>query len=209
MTGGMTKHPTGKDTVPAIERQVTKASGKNASTEQAQRGKAQRGKARGGEARAIADLVPAIGETAFRKFGFVQSSVITRWPEIVGEKLARVTAPDSLRFARGSRADGTLHISVTSAHASVVQHVIPDIIARVNRFFGYAAVARVQLKQGRTITRAAPVRPAAPPPLAQAASRQSGARGDALRAIRDPELRAVLDGLAHALATRDTPGKLR
>lgn len=40
---------------------------------------------RGGEARQIADLMPAIGRTAFRRFGFVQSSVVTRWPEIVGE----------------------------------------------------------------------------------------------------------------------------
>jgi hypothetical protein len=28
--------------------------------------------------------MPAIGRTAFRRFGFVQSSVVTRWPEIVG-----------------------------------------------------------------------------------------------------------------------------
>src|SRR3546814_16632213 len=41
---------------------------------------------RGGEARAIADLVPDIGRTAFRKFGFVQSSVVSRWREIVGDR---------------------------------------------------------------------------------------------------------------------------
>src|SRR3546814_9345041 len=46
---------------------------------------------RGGEARAIADLVPEIGRTAFRKFGFVQSSVVSRWREIVGDRLADVT----------------------------------------------------------------------------------------------------------------------
>src|SRR3546814_7366068 len=43
---------------------------------------------RGGEARAISDLVPEIGRTAFRKFGFVQSSVVSRWREIVGDRLA-------------------------------------------------------------------------------------------------------------------------
>ena len=38
-----------------------------------------------GGPRAIADLMPRIGGAAFRRFGFVQSSVVTRWAEIVGE----------------------------------------------------------------------------------------------------------------------------
>src|SRR5690606_17091062 len=45
---------------------------------------------RGGPARPVAELVPQIGRAAFRRFGFVQSSVVTRWPEIVGERHARV-----------------------------------------------------------------------------------------------------------------------
>ncbi len=52
---------------------------------------------RGGEARAIADLVPEIGRTAFRKFGFIQSSVVSRWREIVGDRLAEVTRPAMIR----------------------------------------------------------------------------------------------------------------
>lgn len=158
---------------------------------------------RGGEARAIADLVPAIGDTAFRKFGFVQSSVITRWPEIVGARLGRVTAPESLRFPKGGRAEGTLHISVTSAHASVVQHVIPDIIARVNRFFGYAAVSRVNLRQGRVTAQLPPV-PTALPPLTTATVPMS----DTLRAITDPELREVLHNLAQSMGRPGTPPKI-
>ena len=39
---------------------------------------------RGGPARPVAELVPQIGRAAFRRFGFIQSSVVTRWPEIVG-----------------------------------------------------------------------------------------------------------------------------
>src|SRR5262245_49610029 len=38
---------------------------------------------RGGPAKPVAELVPQIGRAAFRRFGFVQSSVVTRWPEIV------------------------------------------------------------------------------------------------------------------------------
>ena len=157
---------------------------------------------RGGEARRVADLIPAIGDVAFRKFGFVQSSIVTRWPEIVGAKLARVTAPESLRFPQGKKADGMLSITVASAHAPVVQHVIPDIVARVNRFFGYAAVARVRLNQGIVKRREAVVA-AVPPPVSTVPLSPT------LKAIADPELRSVLEGLASSLANRDALPKVR
>ncbi len=163
-------------------------------------------RARGGEARRIADLIPAVGETAFRKFGFIQSSIVTRWPEIVGAKLARVTAPESLRFPQGKKADGTLSITVGSAHAPIVQHVVPDIIARVNRFFGYAAVARVRLTQGSVRRAPAPVPlPVVDPAIAAATVPLS----PTLSAIADPELRSVLEGLASSLAKRDALPKVR
>lgn len=165
-------------------------------------------RARGGEARRIADLVPAVGDTAFRKFGFVQSSVITRWPEIVGPRLARVTAPESLRFPMGKKADGTLSITVSGAHGPIVQHIIPDIIERVNRFFGYAAIARVRMTQGQVKRASAPPvtpnQPTAIPALTPATVPISPGLG----AIADPELRAVLEGLASSLAKRDALPKI-
>ena len=82
-------------------------------------------RSRGGEARQIADLMPAIGRTAFRRFGFVQSSVVTRWPEIVGAAHARHCVPESIRFAPGEKSDGIMQLVVTPAHAPLIQHVIP------------------------------------------------------------------------------------
>ena len=40
-------------------------------------------------ARAMSDLLPAAGGAAFRRFGFVQSSIVSRWQEIVGAALRR------------------------------------------------------------------------------------------------------------------------
>ena len=151
---------------------------------------------RGGEARQIADLMPAIGRTAFRRFGFVQSSVVTRWPEIVGERNARHCVPESIRFPPGEKADGILQLVVTPAHATIIQHVIPEIMDRVNRFFGYRAVARVKIRQG--VVQAPPARePArtAPPSLKPIPLEL----GDSLRDIGDPELRTVLESLARSL----------
>lgn len=160
-------------------------------------------RARGGEARQIADLMPAIGRTAFRRFGFVQSSVVTRWPEIVGAHHARHCAPESIRFPPGEKADGILQLVVTPAHAPLIQHVIPEIIERVNRFFGYRAVARVKIRQGQVqAPRGNDGARAAPPSLKPIPMEL----GESLRDIGDPELRAVLESLARNLGGNTSDG---
>ena len=154
---------------------------------------------RGGPARSIAELMPDVGRTAFRRFGFVQSSVVTRWPEIVGPTHAKVCAPESIRFPPGEKSEGILQLVVTPAHAPLIQHVIPEIIERVNRFFGYNAVARVKLRQGEVKAPPAEKRPAAPPSLKPIPMEL----GESLRDIGDPELRTVLESLARGLANEN------
>ncbi len=154
---------------------------------------------RGGPAKSIAELTPQVGRTAFRRFGFVQSSVVTRWPEIVGAHHARVCTPEAIRFPPGEKADGILQLVVLPAHAPLIQHVIPEIIARVNRFFGYKAVAKIKLRQGAVQPPAARERAAAPPSLKPIPLEL----GDSLRDIGDPELRTVLESLARALGGQE------
>lgn len=154
---------------------------------------------RGGPARAVADLVPQIGRAAFRRFGFIQSSVVTRWPEIVGERHARVCSPESIRFPPGEKAEGILQLVVMPAHAPLIQHVIPEIMDRVNRFFGYKAVARVKLRQGAVKPPSADKARTAPPSLKPIPMEL----GDSLRDIGDPELRSVLESLARSLGNKE------
>jgi hypothetical protein len=148
-----------------------------------------------GAPRAIADLMPDIGRAAFRKFGFVQSSIVTRWAEIVGAHYAGISAPESIRFPVGQKAGGTLQLTVMSGHGPMVQHMLPDIVERVNRFFGYAAVTKVAIRQGDIRPVAAERRP--PPRNLKPIPVELG---DSLRDIGDPELRAVLESLAQGLA---------
>jgi hypothetical protein len=158
-----------------------------------------------GAARAISDLMPDIGRAAFRKFGFIQSSVVTRWAEIVGQRHAALTAPDHIRFPAGKRSGGTLQLVVASGHAPMIQHILPEIIERVNRFFGYEAVVRITLKQGM-VRKAEPVdRP--PPAMLRPVPQDLG---EGLREVSDPELRAVLESLARGLANGgDPPQRIR
>jgi hypothetical protein len=146
-----------------------------------------------GRTRPVADLVPAAGGASFRRFGFVQSSVVSRWPEIVGTRYADVSAPESIRFPVGRKSDGVLTLTVDGAHAPMMQHVAPAIMERVNRFFGYAAVARIAIRQTAAT---APRPPRIAPPSLRAIP---VAMGESLRSVGDPELRAVLESLARGV----------
>ena len=154
---------------------------------------------RGGPAKPVAELVPQIGRAAFRRFGFVQSSVVTRWPEIVGPRHAQVCMPETIRFPPGEKSDGILQLVVLPAHAPLIQHVIPEIIERVNRFFGYKAVARVKLRQGAVKPPSAEAPQTAPPSLKPIPMEL----GESLRDIGDPELRTVLESLARSLGSKE------
>jgi hypothetical protein len=150
---------------------------------------------RGGAARAVADMVPEVGRAAFRRFGFVQSAVVSRWAEIVGDRYASVSSPESIRFPQGRQAEGTLTLRVDGAHGTMMQHVAPMIIERVNRFFGYPAVARIAIR-AEAARAPAPAPRVAPPSLKMAPIDL----GESLRTIGDPELRACLASLAGALS---------
>jgi hypothetical protein len=153
---------------------------------------------RGGRARSAGELVGEVGGMAFKRFGFVQSAIVSRWSEIVGERYAKVSSPESIRFPTGRKGGGALTLLVEGAHAPLMQHLAPIIIERVNRFFGHAAVNRVIFRQGRQA--AQPVRPTRPElrPVPKEI-------GEGLREIADPELRACLESLASQIAASSGP----
>ena len=148
---------------------------------------------RRGYARAAGELVGDIAGTTFKRFGFVQGAVVSRWAEIVGERYAKVSTPESIRFPGGKKSDGTLTLTVEGAHAPLMQHLAPLIIERVNRFFGYPAVGKVAFRQGRQPNPVPKVTRPASAPVPKAL-------GEGLRQIADPELRACLESLAGKLA---------
>jgi len=158
---------------------------------------------RGGPAKPVAELVPQIGRAAFRRFGFIQASVVTRWPEIVGPRHAQVCMPEAIRFPPGEKSGGILQLVVLPAHAPLIQHVIPEIVERVNRFFGYQAVARVKLRQGAVKPPRDETTRTVPPPLKPIPLEL----GDSLRDIGDPELRVVLESLARSLGAKEEQGQ--
>jgi len=85
---------------------------------------------------------------AIRAKGFVQAEVVTRWPQIVGPELALATVPQRMIFPRGERMGAKLVIRCESAFATLLNHKNAHVIEMVNSFFGYGAVASIEIKQG-------------------------------------------------------------
>ena len=141
-----------------------------------------------------AELSSLIGAPMGRR-GFAEGGLIAHWPAVVGEEVARATAPLKLAFPRGERRGGMLTLRVAGAHATEIQHLIPQIIERINGYLGYGAIARLKLEQGRLPK---PRRPAMrePDPLLPA---EQAALEAAVGGIGDPDLRRALDSLGRAV----------
>jgi hypothetical protein len=139
---------------------------------------------RRGEVRAVGALLPEVGGTAMRRFGFTQARLVAEWGRLVGPVYGRWSVPESLRMPRGSRTGGTLTIRVEGPFALQLQHVGPQLVDRVNRLLGYPAVARVRLVQGEV-----------PRPAAADAPQPGNVAG-----VTDEDVRLALEALATRLA---------
>ena len=92
-------------------------------------------------------MVPEVAGKALGKKGLGYGKLVTEWQQVAGPDLGEATAPVKLAFPRGERADATLTIEVVPARAVEIQHVLPQLLERVNAVFGYRAVARIKLVQ--------------------------------------------------------------
>ena len=135
--------------------------------------------------------------------GFAVARLVTHWPEVVGEALARITRPVKVGYGR-DRMGATLTLLVQGAAAPMVEMQKDAIRAKVNAVYGYNAISRILLTQtaatgfaeGQAQFDPAPKAPPAPDPalLDRAAAEARG--------VGDPDLRAALERLAQNILTR-------
>ena len=94
-------------------------------------------------AAALADVTKGL----FRKRGFARREILTQWPVIVGDMVARYTCPERLRFGRDRSEGATLVVRASAGFALELQHLHPVVLARINTFFGYQAVDQIAIVQ--------------------------------------------------------------
>ncbi|WP_319772911.1 DciA family protein [Breoghania sp.] len=156
-------------------------------------------------AKPLADLIGGVLEPACRKRGFATADLISLWPDIVGDRYGRTTQPEALHWPR--RRDGasdavpepaTLVIRCDGPSALFLQHELPQMIQRINMFFGWAAVGRIKIVQRplkRQPERAIPKQRALSDLEEAELKRQ-------LEDVPDTPLRAALDKLGRSIKAR-------
>ncbi len=92
-------------------------------------------------------MIPAVTRRAMAARGFAAARVLLDWDDIVGPALADATRPERLK--RRGEGDADLILRVRPAMALEVEHLAPLIIERINSHFGFQAVTRLRLVQGR------------------------------------------------------------
>lgn len=155
----------------------------------------------------LAELIDGCVGPAFAAQGFASADILAAWPEIVGDRLARVSRPQRLEWPRRTRgADpharpepGTLIVRVEGAFALEFQHLAPLLVERLNAHYGWRCVGRVALRQGRVGAMGrgrAAVAALDPARRAEVAAAVAG--------IAEDGLRAALDRLGTAVAAETT-----
>jgi hypothetical protein len=152
----------------------------------------------------LAVHVPGLLAKAYERHGFAQGQVLAHWAEIVGAELAAFTRPERIRWPRspaaaetrpGRLTGGTLVVRVDGPAAIELQHSTPQIIDRINGFYGFGAIVALKIVQG-PIPRRERARPRVPDRLDDA---REARIADRVAGVADERLRATLSKLGRGI----------
>ena len=124
-----------------------------------------------------------------KRGGAILVRLKAEWAAIIGAEWAALTWPHSLGR------DGALKLRVAPSAALELQHRTPLLIERINLFFGRSVVSRLSLVQGLLPLDSASHEPGETALAAIEVERLE----EQLSGIADPELRAALGRLGHAV----------
>jgi hypothetical protein len=158
--------------------------------------------------RAVSVALPLrkVTKPLIKKHGFSDPQIFHQWREIVGDQLAKMSCPMKLsrqqtRDARGYQGGATLKVRVAGAAALEFEHMAPQIIERINTFYGYKAVARISLEQGPL-----PRRKREPKRFERKLTPSEEAQlKDQAKVIKNTELRQSLENLGRAIKSTSSP----
>jgi len=146
----------------------------------------------------------ALTRAAFARYGFAYADLITQWPAIVGDHLAQWSEPVRIKWPRAGaderKQGGTLVIRAVPGRSLDLQHETPQIIDRINGFYGYSAIASVKIIQGTLSAKKAghPAPPGLGPDQAKALEAQ-------IEAVADPGLKEALRRLGTGILAHRSP----
>ena len=103
--------------------------------------------------------VSRLTKPIFGNRGLADGTVAKEWCQIVGPMIAKHSRPDRISYANRERHSGLLHLRVDhSAMATELQHLEPQLLERINGYFGFKAVAKMRFIHGPLLKDRQPLR---------------------------------------------------
>ncbi|HXF90553.1 MAG TPA: DUF721 domain-containing protein [Candidatus Nitrosotenuis sp.] len=88
-------------------------------------------------------ILGTVTKEIFQNQGFAAASIILDWTLIVGNQFANLCYPERIAFPSSKRRDGCLYLQASSVVAAEIAFYTNQIMDKINRYFGYPAVAKI------------------------------------------------------------------
>ncbi len=147
----------------------------------------------------LRDQIRKVGEQR----GFAVARLLTHWPEIAGEEIARITRPVKVGYGREGMG-ASLTLLTTGPNAPIIEMQKEKLREKVNAVYGYAAISRILITQtaatgfaeGQAAFTYKPKAPPAPDPAILAEAARTAAP------IQNDDLRQALERLGQNILNR-------
>ncbi len=158
---------------------------------------------RASKPRTLGQHIGKLTKQAFGQRGFASGTIIAQWSSVVGKDLAALSSPTRIIYPRGKRSRGTLYLRIASGSIAVeLQHMEPLLIQRINAYFGYRAVERIQLQQSPLTHYGENNASIYEPDHKQLSPQDEKDLNDALTNVEDDDLHAALERLGQSILQR-------
>ena len=97
----------------------------------------------------LGTTVSRLTKPLFGRRGLADGTIAREWSQIVGPMIASHSQPDRITYENSDRINGLLHLRVDhSAMATELQHLEPQLLQRINGYFGFKAVTKMHFIHG-------------------------------------------------------------
>ncbi len=159
--------------------------------------------------KAIGKHFSKVAEKAYAHHGAAWAGLLSNWQTIAGSPLSDICSPEKISWpgqqrgqaetrSKHQKIGGTLVIKVAFGRALEIQHITPQIIDRINAYYGYQAVAQIKIIQGK-IEKLETARKSALPPLDQKTNSELNSQ---MTKISNDGLKGALRNLAKGVLVK-------
>ena len=95
--------------------------------------------------RPFSSSIPKTLKKHLRKGGYNYSNIVDNWTKMVSKKIADACYPITVKMGKEMR-EGTLVLNVIHGKELEVEYEKNEIMDKINSFFGYKCISKVELK---------------------------------------------------------------